>query len=95
MKPPDNGSPCAVSPDHGRFRDSELPRHLLEVTVARCIAEGLVSGERPADGGWRMADDASLIEADANKQNSTPNGEWDASKIDGQLRQGGVVSRMA
>lgn len=88
MKSPDNGSPCAVSPDHGQSCDSGLPRHLLEVTVARCIAEGLVRGQR-------MADDASLIEADANKQNSTPNGEWDASKIDGQLRQGGVVSRMA
>ena len=88
MKTPDNGSPCAVSPDHGRFRDSELPRHLFEVTVARCIAESLVSGQR-------MVDDASLIEADANKQNSTPNGEWDASKIDGHVRQGGVVSRMA
>lgn len=50
---------------HGRFRDSELLRHLFEVTVARCIAEGLVSGQR-------MAVDASLIEADANKQNSTP-----------------------
>jgi len=29
---------------HGRFRESELLRHLFEVTVARCIAEGLVSG---------------------------------------------------
>ena len=26
---------------HGRFRDSELLRHLFETTVARCIAEGL------------------------------------------------------
>lgn len=43
---------------HGRFRDSELLRHLFETTVARCIAEGLVSGQR-------MATDASLIEADA------------------------------
>ena len=45
---------------HGRFRDSELLRHLFETTVARCIEEGLVSGQR-------MAVDASLIEADANK----------------------------
>ena len=49
---------------HGRFRDSDLLRHLFETTVARCIAEGLVSGQR-------FAADASLIEADANKQNST------------------------
>ncbi len=60
---------------HGRFRDSELLRHLFEMTVARCIAEGLVSGQR-------MAVDASLIEADANKQNSTPKEDWDASRID-------------
>ena len=28
---------------HGRFRESELLRHVFETTVARCIAEGLVS----------------------------------------------------
>ncbi|WP_299668397.1 IS1182 family transposase, partial [uncultured Ruegeria sp.] len=60
---------------HGRFRESELLRHLFETTVARCIEEGLVSGQR-------MAIDASLIEADANKQNTTPKEEWDASTID-------------
>ena len=60
---------------HGRFRESELLRHLFETTVARCIAEGLVSGQR-------MAIDASLIEADANKQNSTPKDDWDAARID-------------
>ena len=43
--------------------------------MARCIEEGLVSGQR-------MAIDASLIEADANKQNSTPKEEWDAAGID-------------
>jgi len=35
---------------HGRFRESELLRHLFETTVARCIADGLVSsriGSRP------------------------------------------------
>ena len=60
---------------HGRFRESELLRHLFETTVTRCIAEGLVSGQR-------MAVDASLIEADANKQNSTPKEEWDVARID-------------
>jgi len=59
---------------HGRFRDSELLRHLFEMTVARCIEEGLVSGQR-------MAVDASLIEADANKQNSTPKEDWDVLQI--------------
>jgi transposase len=49
---------------HGRFRKSELLRYLFEKTVVRCIADVLVSGQR-------MAVDASPIEADANKQNST------------------------
>ena len=30
---------------HGRFRDSDLMRHLFETVVGRCIAEGLVGGE--------------------------------------------------
>ena len=34
---------------HGRFRDSDLLRLLFEMTVARCIAEGLVSGQRLCD----------------------------------------------
>jgi transposase len=33
---------------HGRFRESDLLRHLFETTVARCIADGLVSGQRLA-----------------------------------------------
>ena len=60
---------------HGRFRESALLRHLFEKTVARCIADGLVSGQR-------LAADASLIEADANKQNSTPKEDWDHNAID-------------
>jgi len=59
---------------HGRFRDSDLLRHLFENTVARCIAEGLVSGQR-------FAADASLIEADANKQNSTAQEDWHPTAI--------------
>ena len=31
---------------HGRFRDSDLLRHLFETTVARCMAEGLVDCAR-------------------------------------------------
>jgi len=46
---------------HGRFRDSDLLRHVFETVVRRCIAEGLVGG----DG---FAVDASLIKADANRQ---------------------------
>ena len=46
---------------HGRFRDSDLLRHLFEMVVRRCIDEGLVGG----DG---FAVDASLIKADASRQ---------------------------
>ncbi len=60
---------------HGRFRDSDLLRHVFETVVARCITEGLVSGRR-------LAVDASLIEADTNRQNSTSKEEWEPNKID-------------
>ena len=54
---------------HGRFRDSDLLRHLFESDGRRCIAEGLVGGEG-------FAVDASLIRADANKQRSVPSKDW-------------------
>ncbi|MCY1669479.1 IS1182 family transposase [Novosphingobium sp. SL115] len=50
---------------HGRFRDSELLRDVFEMTVTRCIEEGLVGGEG-------FAVDASLIKADANRQRGVP-----------------------
>lgn len=59
----------------GRFRDSNLLCHLFETVVARCIAEGLASGQR-------FAADASIIQADANRQNSTPKADWQPDKID-------------
>ncbi len=46
---------------HGRFRDSDLMRHLFETVLRRCMDEGLVGGEG-------FAIDASLIKADANRQ---------------------------
>jgi transposase len=54
---------------HGRFRQSNLLRHVFETVVRRCMAEGLVGGEG-------FAVDASLIEADANKQRSVRGDEW-------------------
>lgn len=60
---------------HGRFRDSELLRHLVETMVARCLAEGLASGQR-------LAADASIIQVDANRQNSTPKADWEPHSID-------------
>ena len=46
---------------HGRFRASDLLRHIFEAVVRRCMAEGLVGG----DG---FAVDGSLIKADASRQ---------------------------
>ena len=56
---------------HGRFRDSDLLRKVFEMTVQRCIDEGLVGGEG-------FAVDASMIKADANRQRSVPGSEWQA-----------------
>src|SRR5271167_4240701 len=47
---------------HGRFRDSDLFRHLFEQVVRRCMEEGLVGGEG-------FAVDASIIRADASSLN--------------------------
>lgn len=54
---------------HGRFRDSDVLRHVFERVVLACITAGLVGGEG-------FAVDASLIEADANKGRSIPGSEW-------------------
>ena len=64
-------------PDHSafsrarneRFRQSDLFRRIFERVVGRCIEAGLVGGEG-------FAVDASLIEADANRQRSIPGIEW-------------------
>ncbi len=69
-------------PDHstfsvnrtGRFRDSNILRQVFETVVRRCMSEGLVGGEG-------FAVDASLIQADANKQRSVPGQEWDVAAI--------------
>ncbi len=53
---------------HGRFRESDLLRQLFETVVRRCMAEGLVGGEG-------FAVDASLIEAEANRQRGVPGDE--------------------
>ena len=53
---------------HGRFRDSGTFRHLFEIVLQRCMAEGLVRGEG-------FATDASIIKADAQRVNSVPGEE--------------------
>lgn len=69
-------------PDHstfsvnrnGRFRESDILRCLFETVVRRCLEEGLA-------GGTSFAVDASLIQADANKQRSIPGHEWNIEDI--------------
>ena len=56
---------------HGRFRHSDLLRHLFETVLARCIQEGLVGGEG-------FAVDGSLIKADASRQKGVVAAEWTA-----------------
>ena len=65
---------------HGRFRQSDILRHLFETVVERCLSEGLVGGEG-------FAVDASLIAADANKQRSVPGEEWQADADAGRAMQ--------
>src|SRR6202140_5291057 len=59
---------------HGRFRQSDILRHLFETVVERCLREGLVGGEG-------FAVDASLIAADANKQRSVPGDQWPIASL--------------
>jgi transposase len=64
-------------PDHSvfsrarneRFREGEVFRGVFERVVEACIASGLVGGEG-------FAVDASLIQADANKQRSIAGQDW-------------------
>src|ERR1700742_3681308 len=53
---------------HGRFRDSDVLRHVFEIVVRRCMAEGLVGGEA-------FAVYASLIKADASRQSGVQGAE--------------------
>jgi len=72
---------------HGRFRDSDLLRRLFETVLQRCIAEGLVGGEG-------FAVDASMIEADANRQRSVPGSEWLAPETASRAVQEYLVHRL-
>jgi transposase len=68
-------------PDHSafsrarneRFRQGDIFRRVFERVVETCIAAGLVGGEG-------FAVDASLIEADANRQRSVPGKEWNKER---------------
>ena len=54
---------------HGRFRDSDLFRHLFEQVLERCILEGLIGGDQ-------FGVDASLIKADASRYTKVEAQEW-------------------
>lgn len=54
---------------HGRFRESDLFRHLFNTVLTRCIAEGLVGGED-------FGVDASLIKADASRYTKVDMADW-------------------
>ena len=56
---------------HGRFRESDLFRHLFEAVLARCIAEGLAGGDS-------FVADASLIKTDASRYIKADFSEWSA-----------------
>ena len=82
-------------PDHSafsrarneRFRESDLFRRVFERVVGVCIEAGLVGGEG-------FAVDASLIEADANRQRSIPGVEW-KKQIDPQSASRAVKEYLA
>ena len=82
-------------PDHSafsrarneRFRESDVFRRVFERVVGRCIEAGLVGGEG-------FAVDASLIEADANRQRSIPGVEW-KKQIDPQAASRAVREYLA
>jgi transposase len=82
-------------PDHSafsrarneRFRESDIFRRIFERVVETCIEAGLVGGEG-------FAVDASLIEADANRQRSIPGVEW-KKQIDPQAASRAVKEYLA
>lgn len=70
---------------HGRFRDSDLFRHVFETVLQRCMREGLVGGEG-------FAVDASTIKADAKRARAVPGAaiaehNWDSSGVSRAVRE--------
>src|SRR3974390_2651271 len=63
----------------GRFRESEILRHIFERVVATCMAAGLVKGEG-------FAVDASVMEANASRYHGKAPGELDGTDAQRQKR---------
>jgi transposase len=64
---------------HGRFRDSNILRHVFEAVVRACMNAGVVKGEG-------FAVDASVIEADASRYHGKAPDEIDWSAPERQTR---------
>ena len=64
---------------HGRFRDSDIFRHVFEAVVRACMDAGLVKGEG-------FAVDASVMEADASRYHGKAPDEIDWSAPERQTR---------
>jgi transposase len=64
---------------HGRFRDSDIFRHVFEAVVRACMDAGLVKSEG-------FAVDASVMEADASRYHGRAPGEIDWSVPERQTR---------
>jgi transposase len=64
---------------HGRFRDSDISRHVFEAVVQACMNAGLVKGEG-------FAVDASVMEADASRYHGKAPEEIDWSLPERQTR---------
>ena len=64
---------------HGRFRESDILRHVFERIVGLCLAQGLIKGEG-------FAVDASVIEADAGRYRGLAPNEIDWPAIERPAR---------
>lgn len=64
---------------HGRFRDSDILRHVFKAVVRACMDAGLIKGEG-------FAVDASVIEADASRYHGKAPDEIDWSAPERQTR---------
>src|SRR5437764_15479214 len=64
---------------HGRFRDSNIVRHVFEAVVRACMDAGLVKGEG-------FAVDASVMEADASRYHGKAPDELDWTEKQRQKR---------
>src|ERR1700751_2140281 len=74
------GSAGSISVNRlGRFRESEILRHIFERVVVACMAAGLVKGEG-------FAVDASVMEANASRYHGKAPGELDWTDSQRQKR---------